>query len=180
MSLSGKRNMNLNQHLKEKKSEILKQWVDFLAGTYPDETSTFLKKKKAQFANPVGFTLQEGLEHLFDALLEGMLPDTVSRFLDSIVRLRAIQDFPPSEALSFIFHLKKVVRQELGTEVLRQEGMAAELASFDSAVDDLLLFAFDLYVKCREKIYELQANEARRATFRLLQQARLIVDNNED
>lgn len=179
MSLSGKRNMNLNQHLKEKKSEILKQWFDFVAGTYPDETSTFLKKKKAQFANPVGFTLEEGLEHLFDALLAGMLPDTVSRFLDSIVRLRAIQDFTPSEAVSFIFQLKKVVRQELGNEVLRQEGMAAELSAFDSAVDDLSLFAFDLYVKCREKIYELKANEARSATFRLLQQARLIVDNQD-
>ncbi|HET7317603.1 MAG TPA: RsbRD N-terminal domain-containing protein, partial [Nitrospirota bacterium] len=79
--------MNLKQHLKEKKSEILKQWFDFVAGTYPDETSTFLKKKKAQFANPVGFTLEDGLEHLFDALLAGMLPDTVSRFLDSIVRI---------------------------------------------------------------------------------------------
>lgn len=163
----------------EKKSTILKKWFDAVVETYPNETSTFLKKQKAQFTNPVGYTLSEGIEHLFDALLQGMIPDTVSRFLDSIIRIRAIQEFSPSEALSFIFQLKKVVRQELGKEILEQQGLAEELVAFDSAVDDLALFSFDLFMKCREKIYELKANEAKNMTFRLLQQARLIVDNQD-
>jgi hypothetical protein len=34
-------------------------------------------------------------------------------------------------------------------------------------------------MKCREKIYELKANEARNMTFRLLQQAKLIVDDQD-
>jgi RsbRD-like negative regulator of sigma factor len=171
--------MNLNQHLKEKKPDILKKWFDAVAGTYPNETSTFLKKQKAQFTNPVGYTLAEGIDGLFEGLLKGLLPDEVSRFLDSIVRIRAIQDFTPSEAISFIFMLKKVVRQELGSETLAQQGIAEELVTFESAVDDLALYAFDLFMKCREKIYELKANEARNMTFRLLQQARLIVDNQD-
>jgi hypothetical protein len=171
--------MNLKDHLTEKKTDILKKWFDAVAETYPSEASTFLKKQKAQFTNPVGYTLSEGVEHLFDALMQGMLPDTVSRFLDSIVRLRAIQDFAPSEAVSFIFHLKKIIRNELGTEILNQQGIAEELTAFESAIDDLALYAFDLYMKCREKIYDLKANEARSMTFRLLQQARLIVDNQK-
>ncbi len=171
--------MNLKEHLTEKKTDILKKWFDAVVETYPNETSTFLKKQKAQFANPVGYTLSEGLGHLFDALLRGMLPDTVSRFLDNIVRIRAIQEFAPSEAVSFIFQLKKLVRQELGTEILHQHGIAEELAALDSAIDDLALYAFDLYMKCREKIYDIKANEARNMTFRLLQQARLIVDNQD-
>lgn len=173
------REMNLKEHLTEKKADILKIWFDAVVETYPDETSTFLKKQKAQFTNPVGYTLSEGLEHLFDALLRGMLPDTVSRFLDSIIRIRAIQEFTPSEAVSFIFQLKKLIRRELGIEILHQQGIDEELAAFDSAIDDLALYAFDLYVKCREKIYDIKANEARRMTFRLLQQARLIVDNQD-
>ncbi len=171
--------MNLKQYLIEKKSAIQKKWFDAIVDTYPNETSNFLKKQKAQFTNPVGYTLAEGIEQLFDALLQGMLPDTVTRFLDSMVRLRAIQDFTPSEAVSFIFQLKKVIRQELGTEVLQQRGIAEELATFETAIDDLALYAFDLYVKCREKIYELKANEARNMTFRLLQQARLIVGDQD-
>lgn len=171
--------MKLNHYLLENKTVILKKWFDAVAETYPKETSAFLKKQKAQFTNPVGYTLSEGLEHLFDALLKGMLSDTVSQFLDSIVRLRAIQEFAPSEAVIFIFRLKKVVRQVLGNELLQQEGIIEELTTFESAVDDLALYAFDLYVKCREKIFELKANESKNATFRLLQQARLIVDKQD-
>ncbi len=171
--------MKLNNYLLGKKTAILKKWFDAVVETYPNETSAFLKKQKAQFTNPVGYTFAEGLEHLFDALLQGMLPDTVSRFLDSIVRLRAIQEFEPSEAVMFIFRLKKVVRQELGNELLQQQEIIEGLATFESSVDDLALYAFDLYVKCREKIFELKANEAKNMTFRLLQQARLIVDNQD-
>jgi hypothetical protein len=171
--------MNFKEHLSEKKADILKQWFEAVVATYANETAALLKKQKAQFTNPVGYTLTEGLEQLFDALLKGMLPDTVSGFLDSIVRLRAIQDFAPSEALSFIVQLKKIVRRSLGMEILQRQGMTAELEAFDSAVDDLALYAFDLYMKCREKIYDLKANEARNMTFRLLQQARLIVDNQD-
>ena len=57
--------------------------------------------------------------------------------------------------------------------------MTEELTAFDSAVDDLALFSFDIYLKCREKIYELKAKEATNMTYRLLQQARLIVDNQD-
>ncbi len=69
--------MDLKQHLMEKKPAILKKWFDAIADTYPEDTSGFLKKQKAQFTNPVGYTLAEGLRGLFDALLQGMIPDTV-------------------------------------------------------------------------------------------------------
>lgn len=172
--------MDLKNQLMARKSAILKKWFDAVAETYPDNTSSFLKKQKAQFTNPVGYTLSEGLEGLFDALLKGMIPDTVKVFLDSIIRIRAIQDFTPSESLSFIFLLKKIARQELGNEeVLQQPGMNDELTAFDSSIDELALYSFDIYMNCREKIYELKANEARNMTFRLLQQAKLIVDNQD-
>lgn len=171
--------MNLKEHLIEKKPAILKKWFDAIADTYAKDTAGFLKKQKAQFTNPIGYTLAEGTEKLFDALLQGMLPDTVSAFLDSMVRIRAIQEFSPSEALSFIFQLKKVIREELGSEILLQPGISAELVVFESAIDDLALFAFDIFMQCREKIYDLKANEARSQTFRLLQQARIIVDNQD-
>jgi RsbRD-like negative regulator of sigma factor len=171
--------MDLKAHLIEKKPAILKKWFDAIADTYAKDTAGFLKKQKAQFTNPVGYTLAEGIEKLFDGLLKGVLPEEVSRFLDSIVRIRAIQDFAPSEAVSFIFQLKKVIREELGGEFLAQQGVAEELAAVDSAIDDLALFAFDIFMKCREKIYEIKANESKSMTFRLLQQARLIVDNQD-
>ncbi len=172
-------NADLKNQLIAKKPVIVKKWFDAVADTYQEHTASFLKKQKAQFTNPVGYTLSEGLEALFDVLLKGLIPDTVKIFLDSIIRVRAIQDFTPSEAVSFIFLLKKIIRQELGNEILQQPGMNDELAAFDSSIDELALYSFDIYMNCREKIYELKANEARNMTFRLLQQAKLIVDNQD-
>jgi len=171
--------MDLKGQLRAKKSAILKKWFDAVAATYPDNTASFLKKQKAQFTNPVGYTLSEGLEGLYESLLKGMIPDTVKLFLDSIIRIRAIQEFAPSEAVSFIFMLKKIARQELGSEVLQQPRLNEEMTAFESSVDELALYAFDIYMTCREKIYDLKANEARSMTFRLLQQAKLIVDNQD-
>ena len=171
--------MDLKRLLQERKPAIVKRWFDAVTEAYPDDTSRFLNKQKDQFTNPVGYTISEGIEHLFDALLQGMLQDKVSAFLDSIIRIRAIQDFTPSEAVAFIFRLKKVIRQELGDDILKQQGMSEALSTFDSTIDDLALYAFDIYMKCREKIYELKANEARNMTFRLLQKAQLIEQNKE-
>src|SRR5574337_1132587 len=171
--------MDLKNQLMAKKSAILKKWFDAVADTYPENTSSFLRKQKAQFTNPVGYTLSEGLEGLFEALLKGMIPDTVKIFLDSIIRIRAIQEFTPSDAVSFVFLLKKIIRQELGNEMLQQPRINDELTAFDSSIDELALYSFDIYMNCREKIYELKANEARNMTFRLLQQAKLIVDNQD-
>jgi hypothetical protein len=171
--------MDLRRLLQERKIAIVKSWFDAVTEAYPDDTSRFLKKRKDQFTNPVGYTISDGLEHLFDALLQGMLEDKVSAFLDSIIRIRAVQDFTPSEAVAFIFRLKKVIRQKLGDDILKQQGVPEELSTFDSAIDDLALYAFDIYMKCREKIYELKANEAINMTFRLLQKAKLIEQNKE-
>ena len=170
--------MNLKDLLTEKKSVIVKKWFDAVVETYPGDTSGFLKKHAAQFTNPVGYTFAQGLEGLFDALVAGLIPDKVSAFLDGIVRIRAVQDFAPSQAVAFIFVLKRVAREELKNEPLGNR-FSEELAMFESAVDDLALFAFDIYMKCREKIYELKAKEATNMTFRLLQQARIIVDGQD-
>lgn len=170
--------MSLRDLLHENRSAIVSQWFETVVGTYHEETRGSLRKQNAPFANPVGFNTAQGLEGLFDGLLKGMLPSETSRFLDGIVRIRAVQEFAPSEALRFIVQLKDVVRKVLA-EALRDPAIAGELAEFDSAIDDLALFAFDLYMQCREKIYDIKAKEARNMTFRLLQKAQLITENQE-
>lgn len=171
--------MGLKDILRERKPDIVKAWFEAVIATYHEETREPLRKAKAQFANPVGFNLAEGLDGFFDAMLQEMLPDTVSQSLDVIVRIRAIQDFTPSEAVGFVFQLKRILRETLGTEALAAPGAAAELAKIESVIDDLALFAFDLYMRCREKIYDLKAQEARNATFRLLQKAQAMADKQE-
>ena len=170
--------MSLKDQLQENRSAIVSQWFEAVVGTYQEETRGPLRKQNAPFTNPVGFNTAQGLEGLFDGLLKGMMPAETSRFLDAIVRIRAVQDFAPSEAIRFIFRLKDVVRKELA-EALQDPAISAELVPFEAAIDDLALFAFDLYLQCREKIYDIKAKEAQSATFRLLQQAKILTERQE-
>lgn len=163
--------MKLGGILSDNKSAILGRWFEAVLETYPADTSRFLRTQKNRFANPVGQTIAEGLEQIFDRLMSGDT-DTVVPFLDNIIRIRAVQDFTPSKAVSFIFSLKQVVREELART---KTGAVpeADLAEFESAVDRLALLAFDIFMQCREKLYEIKANEVRNMTYRLLQRANM-------
>jgi hypothetical protein len=165
--------MNIQQLLSQKKQTVLKKWFYLVLEDYPEETAQFITREKDPFANPVGSAIWEGIEGLLDELTKG--PDTsrVSTFLDRMMRVRAIQDFTPSQATGFIFRLKDVIRQEL-TRDIQDEKVAAELPEFESKVDTLALIAFDVYVKCRERIYEIKHNEIKNRYFRLLKRANLI------
>lgn len=162
--------------LKQKRAEIVDRWFEAVLNTYHEDARGSLRRTKAQFTNPVGYNIREGLEGLFDAVLQGMLPDKVRGFLDAIVRIRAVQDFSPSQSLSFIFQLKNILREAAGPELAGEPKNAAEFFRLDGVVDDLALYAFDLYMECREKIYDIKAQEARSATFRLLQQAKILTE----
>jgi hypothetical protein len=170
--------MDFKGLLQENRSAIVDQWFETVVGTYQEETRGPLRRQNAPFTNPVGFNTRQGLEGLFDGLLKGMIPSETSRFLDGIVRIRAVQDFAPSEAIRFIFQLKGVVRRKLG-ETLQDPAVGADLGSFESTIDDLALFSFDLYMQCRETIYDIKAKEARSMTFRLLQKAQLITEKQD-
>ncbi len=171
--------MTLKDVLKQKKPAIVQKWFDAALANYHRDAQGLLRKTKAQFTNPVGFDLAQGLDGLFDALLQGMISDNVSTFLDAIVRIRAVQDFAPSEALAFLLRIKQIVREELDQETLAEARILDALAAFDGAADDLALYAFDLYMRCREKIYDLKAQEARNLTYRLLQKAQSIEEKKE-
>jgi hypothetical protein len=167
--------MNLKHLLKENRSQIIKKWCEAVLSTYPEQSRKFLKKQKDSIANPVGNTISQGLESIFDQLLDNPESDEISLFLDNIVRVRAIQDFTPSQAISFMFQLKEIIRQELETEV-GQEGISEELVSFESEIDGLAMHCFDIYTRCREKIFEIRVNEVRNQSSRLLKMAGLVCE----
>jgi len=167
--------MPLTTHLAQKKSAILGRWLSTIYESYPPETAIFLRKEKNRFDNPAGYRISEGLEGLYGALLQEMERDEILTWLDEIIRIRALQNFAPSQALAFIFLLKTVIRQELADEI-RQENLAAELLDLESRIDGLALLGFDVYTKRREKIYEIKADEAKRRVSGLMRKTGLTED----
>jgi len=170
--------VTLKNLLTRKGTTIVKKWFNVVIETYPHETALFLKTKKDRFLNPVGSTILQGIDNLFEELIQGVDLERASTFLDNIIRIRAVQDFTPSQAISFIFLLKKVIREELGKEI-RENGLYEELQALESRIDELALLSFDIFMKCREKVYELKAMELNNQTYTLLKRAKLIVDLEE-
>ncbi|NVL90411.1 MAG: RsbRD N-terminal domain-containing protein [Desulfobacterales bacterium] len=167
--------MSLNDLLLQKRSHIVKKWCDVILQTYPEESQGFLRKQKDRFANPVGHTIFEGIESIYDELLQETESGKISLFLDNIVRVRAVQDFSPSQAVGFVFGLKKVIRKELKSEILK-EGIAEEWAAFESKIDGLALLCFDIYTACRQKMFDIKVDSVRRQTGGLLRKAGLMYE----
>jgi hypothetical protein len=166
--------MELRVLLAQKKSSILTRWFDLTLAAYPLETVRHLKKDKNRFSNPVGSTIREGLQGIYEVLLTGFDRTRIAPPLDKVVRIMAVQGLLPSQALTFIPSLKKLVREELVSEIDEQLITSAELEDFDGAIDALMMLACDIFMECREKIYELRVDEVKNRTFRLLQRANLI------
>ena len=114
-----------------------------------------------------------GIEDIFVELIRGPHKRNTTMCLGNIVRIVAIQNIPPSQSLSFFFSLKRIIREELHAEIAEQK-LSHEIIALESIIDSLALSAFDIFMECREKIYEIKANEVKRMNFRLIQRANLI------
>jgi RsbT co-antagonist protein rsbRD N-terminal domain len=146
--------------LKKNKAAILERWLHLILETYPANTAAMMRKDKNQFTNPVGSTLSREIDVLFKNLCEGSQDETCQPSLDSILKIRSVQDFSPSKAVGFIFFLKRAIGETLKNEMCKESAMD-EWLEFQSRIDDLALQAFDIYMDCREKICEIRINQAR-------------------
>ena len=162
--------MALIKLLTQHKDAILQRWFTLIADTYPTGASPFLKGKD-RFSNPVGYTISQEINALYEELLQGHVDsDITSTSLDNIIRIRAIQDFSPQEAVSFVFLLKKAMIEELGSDIEKGQSFR-EWLDLETGIDKLASVAFDKYVECREKICELPVKEVkadREIAFKLL------------
>lgn len=160
--------MNIDTLLAEKKSKIIKKWRDAVIKSYPEEGQGFLKREKSQFANPVGLTISTEIETLYDEIISGDNTEKISSCLDSIIRIRAVQDFKPSQAVAFVLQLKQIIKEEVGND------HSDEMRILDNRIDEITLLAFDVYSACRQKISEIRVNEVKNQVGKLLERANLI------
>jgi hypothetical protein len=170
--------MNLKSLLSEKRPAILKQWFELVLQNYPTDSSNFIKKQKDHFLNPIGTTLTHGLEGIFDELLKEFQTEKIFPFLNDLIKIKAVQSFCPSRAISFIFLLKRAIRDQV-EDVIKKHNLLDELQAFEEQIDKVALLAFDIYMSCRERIFEIRVNEIKNMTFRLLKRADLIYDFEE-
>jgi len=133
---------------------ILEQWMERTAEVYPRQAVHGLTAEPDRFRNPVGHALRRGLSELLRELFGEMNPETIDMALDTIIRIRSVQGFSPSEAAGFVLLLKPVLRD------FPVDGM---MAVFDGRIDQLAVKAADKYTQCREQLAQIRVREVQRA-----------------
>jgi hypothetical protein len=160
------------------RAAILKKWFDLTVDSYPADTAVFLKREGDPFRNPIGSTISEALTSVYEAIGGEMDEERMAAALDDVVKVAAVQETSPSRALGFVFLLKRALREALADQ-LRDPHLAAEVAELDSRVDAVALIAFDLFVKHRERVFEIRANEMKNRTSILLERVNRFYDRTE-
>lgn len=154
--------MALSGILQSERGAIAAAWMGRIVELFPADSQGFFSEQKNEFANPVGHALSQGTRGIVDALADGSADDAFGEHLYRIAKVLSIQEMPPSRALSFVPELKRVVRETLdrgsGAEVA-----ADEIAALDARIDKVILMAFDAYMECRERIFQLRVEEVKRA-----------------
>ncbi|MGW8287805.1 MAG: RsbRD N-terminal domain-containing protein [Desulfobulbales bacterium] len=148
--------MDLKSFLTEKKKAIVQRWIDQVLDSYG--SPTFFKKQKDRFANPVGSTISDSLSKLYTVLSENQDLAEAAKPLEDMIKIRAVQDFAPSQAVSFVYLLKNIVRQELVKEK-KLDKVLTDLATLEVRIDKVALMAFDFYMNCRERLHRIRVNE---------------------
>ena len=150
--------MDLGEVLKNKREEIVGRWVEYTLSTY--QSSAFFLKEKDAFANPVGGNIRQALKKLFILLAENAKHQEFLAPLEQIMLIRSVQEFTPSQALAPINAVKHITREVLAADK-QVSGLAGDLYDFEFAVDLALLSAFDVYMQCRERLYQVRIREVK-------------------
>ncbi len=175
--------MKLTTYLLKLQDTIVERWFDMVAKTYSSDTAGFLKKKKDPFANPVRNNTLKSMRAVVAGLLGKMDSEQLRNDLDPAIRIRAVQQFSPSQAVGFIFFLKEIIRdllQTKHTQAFNDPGNLPELLRLESNIDAIALIAVDIYLECRETIFSLKANVERNSVYKAFSRAGLVVEDPDD
>lgn len=151
----------LRELLRKRRGEVARAWLHDTLSAYSDRAAAAWSRERDPFANPVGHSLRVGTGAFLDWLLDGDDAEAMRRGLDDILRIRAVQELAPGDALGFVFRLKAVIRSELG-EALGDEQVRRELVDLEARIDDAGLVAFELFLAHRERLHELRIAELKR------------------
>jgi len=161
--------MQILRLLAEKEVSILKAWLDYVFSDFKPEAVKFLHGMD-RFANPLGQSYSRGLRDILLALRSDK-PGEVGAVIEHLMKLRAVQvELAPSQALAFLFELKRIIRQECRQEWSAQ--LDQEWPELAGRIDRLALQAFDDYMASRELLCQVRIRELQSGRHILTDQAK--------
>jgi len=139
------------------RAAIVQQWLDLATRDTRPQVARTPTGPRDQFDDPCGHLARACVEAMVDALDNGVNRCILDPPMEGFVKILALQERSPSEALAFVFSIRPVLRQELGLEPT-----CPEWHELVARVDSIALVAFDIYMRCREKVYSARFNQIQR------------------
>ena len=163
--------MNLQSLLQQNRSGIIEKWLNLTLETYPSDSFNFFKNQKNRFLNPVGSIISSEIETIFEIICDECEIENLHRSLDSIIKIRSVQEMSAGDAVGFIFLLKKVIG-DLVSGVQQDSQLFDEYMALDSRIDNAAIIAFECYLESQKRLFEIRANEVRRRYFKVIDRSR--------
>ncbi len=149
--------MKLQELLSKNRDTILADWEDVVLGEYAPETFRIFKKQKNKFANPIGHKTTTGLAELYDVLCDEDDKEIATPALVEMLKVRALQPISATEAMSFLFEIKTLVRERC--EKQGMDKLYKEFLAFCVRVDATALAMFDIFTNCKHRVFMVRINE---------------------
>ena len=158
--------MNKNDAFAElcrtEQEHILAKWKEAIFATYPLDMTGFARTQEDQFRNPGGHAIRHALEEIYMAVSGRLSSEKLLRSsLEMFVKLRAVQDFTPVQALGVVYLLKPLLRERVLPACL-ENGLLDEYLEAESRLDTAALLACDIYATSREQVFEERIGEIKR------------------
>ena len=140
--------MNVQKIFREQRAVIVEGWIN--AGLFDlSPSNDWLLRTKNDLTNPVGDATMKPPASLVTIAGEHVTPQKIKHALDRFVRLRAVQQYTPSQGLGVFFLMKPLLREHI-LPLCREKEDLAEYLDAESRLDSVTLLAFDLYSAARE------------------------------
>ena len=153
--------MKVAKLIEESRNELARQWCEAVFASYAEKTQGFLRGNSDPFTNPMGSMIHEAADILITALAnEDCSIEQVKQALDRFIKIRAVQQFTPSQSVGVLYLLKPILRS-LILPKMEKGRLLKEYLELEARLDSLVLLAFDLYCKDRETLSEIRIKEIR-------------------
>ncbi len=144
-----------------RKEIILEKWIKLILDGYQAEGARFFTENDNPFQNPVGTKTKSESELILSQILGEMDLVLIEESLDKIIKIRAIQEFSASEAVSFLLFLKNIISEEIKADECK-DIQTSDVLTIYERIDKIMLMAFDIYMNNRERISQIKINEIKK------------------
>ena len=153
--------------LATRRDAVVEAWWEKVLELYDERARNLLRRNEDPFTNPLRSTFVSAMERIVDCMAAGQDIDTARDAIREVVKLRAIQDVSPGEALDSFLVFRKALKEVAkdSWDEVADEAVGAQ--------DALVRLAADEYLGAQKLILDIKYRERVRRFHLIVRRASL-------